>query len=119
MPYLFTAGDSATGPSLVVDAIGGGRRAARSIHQFITGEEVKSSPKSLRKKHIPESLFKTVPGVTQKQRTPMPELAVKERIDSMIEVDQVISESDAAHESARCLNCCRICYNPEIKNSAA
>ena len=119
LPYIFTGGDSATGPSLVVEAIGGGRRAARSIHQYLTGEEIKSSPKSLRKKHIPESLFKTVPGVEKKERTPMPELEVAERIDSMIEVDQVISEKDAARESRRCLACCRICYNPDIKSNAA
>jgi NADPH-dependent glutamate synthase beta subunit-like oxidoreductase len=35
LPYLFAAGDAATGPALVVDAIGGGG-AARSIHQFVT-----------------------------------------------------------------------------------
>jgi NADPH-dependent glutamate synthase beta subunit-like oxidoreductase/NAD-dependent dihydropyrimidine dehydrogenase PreA subunit len=113
LPYLFTAGDAATGPSLVVEAIGGGRRAARSIHQYLTGEEIHTAPKSLRKKHIPESLFKTVPGVERKKRIPMPELHVEERITSMIEVDQVISAKDAAHESSRCLNCCRICYNPD------
>jgi NADPH-dependent glutamate synthase beta subunit-like oxidoreductase len=33
IPYLFAAGDAATGPSLVVEAIGGGRRASRSIPQ--------------------------------------------------------------------------------------
>ena len=119
VPYVFTGGDSATGPSLVVDAIGGGRRAARSIHQYISEEKVRTSPKSLLKRHIPESLFKTVPGVTKKQRTPMPELEVKDRIDSMVEVDQVITESDAANESNRCLNCCRICYNPEVDVNAA
>ena len=81
VPYLFTGGDVATGPSLVVDAIGGGRRAARSIHQYITGEEIKGTPSSLRKRHIPESLFETVPGVVKSPRTPMPELAVAERID--------------------------------------
>jgi len=113
LPYLFTGGDVATGPSLVVDAIGSGRRAARSIHQYITGEEIQSSPKSLRKRHIPESLFQTVPGVVASKRTPMPELAVAKRIDSMIEVDQVISEADAKHESSRCLNCCRICYDKD------
>jgi formate dehydrogenase beta subunit len=102
-----------------VDAIGGGRRAARSIHQYLTGEEIKGSPKSLRKRHIQESLFKTVPGVVKKERTPMPELEVEERIDSMIEVDQVISEKDAAYESNRCLNCCRLCYNPDKEISAA
>jgi NADPH-dependent glutamate synthase beta subunit-like oxidoreductase len=119
LPYLFTGGDVATGPSLVVDAIGGGRRAARSIHQYLSGEEVQGSPKSLRKKHIPESLFKTVPGIEKKQRTPMPELEVSERIDSMIEVDQVISEKDAAYESRRCLKCCRLCFNPDANTDAA
>ena len=119
VPYIFTGGDSASGPSLVVTAIGGGRRAARSIHQYITGEAVHTSPKSLLKKHIPESLFKTVPGITPKERTPMPELAVKDRVGSMVEVDQVISEKDAAYESRRCLNCCRICYNPDTRAGAA
>jgi len=114
VPYLFTGGDVATGPALVVDAIGGGRRAARSIHQYITGEAVQDSPKSLRKQHIAESLFDSVPGVIPSKRTPMPELPVAERIDSMIEVDQVISEADAKHESNRCLNCCRVCYNPDV-----
>ena len=115
VPYLFTGGDVATGPSLVVEAIGAGRRAARSIHQYITGEEVKGSDKSLRKQHIPESLFESVPGVVKSKRTPMPELPVKDRIDSMVEVDKVISEADARHESSRCLNCCRVCYNPDQK----
>ena len=111
MPYLFTGGDVATGPSLVVDAIGGGRRAARSIHQYVSGEPITSSPKSLLKGHISESLFKTVAGVTKSKRTPMPELPVAERLDSMVEVDQVISEAEAKYESGRCLNCCRVCYD--------
>jgi NADPH-dependent glutamate synthase beta subunit-like oxidoreductase len=119
LPDVFTGGDAATGPSLVVEAIGGGRRAARSIHQYLTGEEIHTSPKSLRKKHVPESLFKTVPGVEKKKRTPLPELPVKERIDSMIEVDLVISEQDAAYEAGRCLHCCRICYDPEKSINAA
>ena len=48
----------------------------------------------------------------------MPELSVKERIDSMIEVDQVITEADAKRESSRCLNCCRVCYNPDVVSIA-
>jgi formate dehydrogenase beta subunit len=79
----------------------------------------KGHPNRLRKRHIAESLFDTVPGVAKKARTPMPELEVAERIDSMIEVDQVISEKDAAYEASRCLSCCRICYNPDKEISAA
>ena len=49
----------------------------------------------------------------------MPELEVEQRIHSMIECDLVISEKDAAHESGRCLECCRLCYNPDVKTNAA
>ena len=49
----------------------------------------------------------------------MPELEVAERIDSMIEADQAISEKDADHESRRYLKCCRLCYNPDLKTDVA
>jgi len=113
IPYVFAAGDSATGPSLVVDAIGGGRRAARSIHQYVMGQEVTADPKELLKNLIDETLFEQVPGIMKSQRAPMPELPVKERIDSFIEVDKVLTEQSAHTESSRCLNCCLTCYNPD------
>jgi hypothetical protein len=98
---------------LVVKAIGGGRRAARAIHQYLMGDEVTSDPKSLRKKHIPESLFDHVPGVTKTPRAKMSELPMDERIRSFEESDLVISEEDAQSESGRCLSCCRLCYDPD------
>ena len=113
IPYIFTAGDAATGPSLVVDAIGSGRRAARSIDLFLKGEEVAPVEKSLRGKHIEKSIFKTVDGVKTSPRAKMPELPVSERLDSFVEVDLVLSEEDAKKEANRCMNCCRLCYNPD------
>lgn len=115
IPYIFAAGDAYTGASLVVEAIGGGRRAARAIHLYLSGRELKPVPKSLRKKHIPESIFKSVDGIIPSKRTPMPEMRVAERIKSFKEADLVITEADAAHESRRCLNCCRICYNKDMR----
>jgi RnfABCDGE-type electron transport complex B subunit len=113
IPYIFTAGDSATGASLVVEAIGGGRRAARSIHQYLTGQEVRPVANSLFKKHMKESIFKSVQGIIKKPRVTMPELPVKERILTMEEVDLVISEKDALRESNRCLSCCITCYDKD------
>lgn len=113
IPYIFTAGDSATGPSLVVDAIGGGRRAARSIDLYLKGEKIEPVPDSLQNKRIEESVFTSVPGVQPIKRAEMPELPVEERINSMIEVDLVLPEKDALAEANRCLNCCRTCYNPD------
>ena len=113
IPYVFAAGDAATGPSLVVEAIGGGRRAARSIHQYLTGEKMTSKPGELLKKLIPETLFDHVEGVERKPRSKMVELPVRERIHSFIEVDQVLTEEAALTESRRCLFCGRTCYTAE------
>jgi NADPH-dependent glutamate synthase beta subunit-like oxidoreductase/NAD-dependent dihydropyrimidine dehydrogenase PreA subunit len=113
IPYLFAAGDAATGPSLVVSAIGGGRRAARSIHQFVTGQEVEANPGEIAGKPIPETIFDQVDGIIKCTRAPMPELPVQERIQSFIEVDQVLTEEAAKGESNRCLSCCLTCYNPD------
>ncbi len=113
IPHVFAAGDAQTGASLVVEGIGGGRRAARGIHLFLTGQEVTPVPRSLRKRHIEESLFDSVEGITPIQRTPMPELPVEERIRSFVEADLCIQEKDARRESNRCLDCCRLCYNKD------
>jgi NADPH-dependent glutamate synthase beta subunit-like oxidoreductase len=115
IPYLFAAGDAATGPSLVVDAIGGGRRAARSIHQYVMDKEVIAPPNELGKDPIPETLFDHVDGIIKSTRAPMPELPVAARIQSFIEVDRVLTEESASGESKRCLSCCLICYNKDTQ----
>jgi len=113
IPAIFTGGDAATGASLVVEAIGGGRRAARSIHCFLSGKDVTAVSKSLRKKHIPESIFKSVEGIVPFPRARMPEMPVAERIRSFAEADLVLSEASALGEANRCLSCCRLCYNKD------
>ena len=119
IPYLFAAGDAATGPSLVVEAIGGGRRAARSIHQYVMGQKVSAQTKELGKDLIAETLFDSVAGVVKNPRAPMPELPVEERICSFIEVDQVLTEDSAKGESNRCLSCCLTCYDKDAAASVA
>jgi NADPH-dependent glutamate synthase beta subunit-like oxidoreductase len=117
IPYIFTGGDSATGASLVVEGIGGGRRAARSIHQYLTGQSVEPVPNSLFKKNIEGTIFDSVDGVIKQQRAEMPELPVEERIKTFDETDLVLQEEDSLREASRCMDCCRICYNKD-KNAA-
>ncbi len=118
IPYIFTGGDAATGPALVVDAIGSGRRAARSIDLFLKGEAVEPIENSLLQKRIKESIFSKVDGIKKTPRAKMPELPVSERLDSFVEVDLVLPEVEAHREAERCLNCCRICYNPDVPVSS-
>ncbi|MBF0451334.1 MAG: FAD-dependent oxidoreductase [Candidatus Magnetomorum sp.] len=113
IPYIFSAGDAQTGPSLVVDAIGGGRRAARSIHLYVTEQDVTPAPNALLKAFIPGTKFKYVDGIKKIQRAEMEELPPKTRIQSFIEVDQVLKEDVALRETKRCLQCGNLCYNPD------
>ncbi|MDY6822954.1 MAG: FAD-dependent oxidoreductase [Thermodesulfobacteriota bacterium] len=113
IPYIFTGGDAATGAALVVDAIGAGRRAARSIDLFLAGKPVTPPPRSLFNMHIPGSIFDSVEGVSKRNRAEMPELDAKTRIHTFDEVDQVIEEETAKGEADRCLFCCTTCYTPE------
>jgi hypothetical protein len=96
-----------------VEAIGGGRRAARSIHQFVTGRAVEAEPNELRKNLLTETIFDRVPGIVPTPRAEMVELPAAERIRSFDEVDQVLTEAAARRESDRCLYCCLTCYNPD------
>lgn len=111
IPYIFTGGDAATGASLVVEGIGGGRRAARSIHQYLSGEPVTPVPNSLFQQHIPGTIFESVDGIVKTKRAEMPELPVAERIKTFDEADLVLQREDAIKEANRCLSCCRICYS--------
>ena len=113
IPYVFVAGDMATGPSLVVEAIGGGRRAARAIHQYLMGEAVCAEPLELDKKDVPLLLLDHVEGVMPKPRVKMAEVPVSDRLDSFVEVDLVLSEKEALYESDRCLYCGLTCYNTD------
>lgn len=117
IPYIFTGGDSATGASLVVEGIGGGRRAARSIHQYLSGQPVIPVKNSLFKKNIDGTIFTSVPGVIKQKRAEMPELPVDVRIKCFEEADLVLEKEDAIRESSRCMNCCRICYDKD-RNAA-
>ncbi len=114
IPYIFTGGDAATGAALVVDAISGGRRAVRSIHMYMTGEEITPPAKTLFQDNIPVSIFESVEGIEKSARTKMPELPVDERIKSFVEADLVITEEEARYESNRCLQCCLTCYNKDV-----
>jgi NADPH-dependent glutamate synthase beta subunit-like oxidoreductase len=110
-PHIFTGGDLFSGPALLVDAIGAGRRAARSIHRFLNGQDL-HFPKGTFKgaERIPLSAEVPVLGVEIIPQIPQPELDVNERIKSFEEVDLSLSSELMRQEANRCMRCGTICY---------
>jgi NADPH-dependent glutamate synthase beta subunit-like oxidoreductase len=119
IPYVFTSGDSAGPPGLLVGAIGGGRRAARGIHKYLMGEEMSFPDTRLRVDsrrmtgHIPDTIFDGVEGIQEKGRIGQPELepGSYERQHTNAEVDLTVTEQEAVQEASRCMRCCLTCYN--------
>jgi len=109
---VFAGGDAVTGASIAVEAIGAGRRAARSMHLYLSGEPVGVPEKVITpRSHIPD--VEELKEVQKSERVHMPELSVDERRLSFKEVELGLEEQMAKTESERCLRCGLICYRKE------
>lgn len=107
---VFAAGDVSTGPARVVDAIGGGKRAAAGIRRYLNGESLENSGTAVQAVRIGDlNLLYFVPA----RRTPIPELSAETRRHSMAEVTGGWDAARAGIEAARCFNCgvCTGCDN--------
>jgi NADPH-dependent glutamate synthase beta subunit-like oxidoreductase len=111
VPGVFAAGDAVSGPATVVQAIGGGKRAADSIDRFLRGAtRLRTMPVPVR-----HDLRPTLPLTTSErqgaQRPKLPTLDPQVRSGSFERVELSFSEADARREAARCLRCdiCRRC----------
>lgn len=121
IPYVFTSGDCAGPPGLLVAAVGAGRRAARGIHKYLMGEDMAMPDTRLRvdsrrmKGHIPGTIFDSIEGIQKKGRIAQPELEAGsyERQHTYAEVDLTVTEENALKEANRCMRCCLTCYNKD------
>jgi len=110
IPYVFTSGDVFTGPQTVVKALGTGRRAARSIHLLVTGQDVVAPPNELLKPS-PESLMPHITGVPEAPRAHMPEMSIADRALTFKEVELGLKPGQADREANRCLQCGNVCFD--------
>ncbi|MBF0508473.1 MAG: RnfABCDGE type electron transport complex subunit B [Deltaproteobacteria bacterium] len=113
VPGVFAGGDVVSGPQTVVEAIGAGRRAARSIHQYVATQSMEAPANLINAKDIMLVMPENVPPAP---RVKMAELNVEQRRLNFEEVDLGLTEDQARAESKRCLTCGRYCYKP---NAAA
>jgi thioredoxin reductase/ferredoxin len=102
---IFAAGDAVTGPATVIEAIGGGKRAAESIHRYLSGiPQPKMPPVPSRRGRIE---WLEVPASTKMtlKRPDMPLLNIDRRRTTFQQVELGYSENMAREEARRCLRC--------------
>jgi NADPH-dependent glutamate synthase beta subunit-like oxidoreductase/ferredoxin len=108
-PGLFAAGDAVTGASTLVDAIAAGLRAARSIHRYLHGEDIKAAGASPQLPVVDKQELAAGTRVL-KRRQEMPLLPTKERLEGFSPVELGLAEDQALEEASRCLQCAK-CAN--------
>lgn len=102
MPSVFAGGDIATGPASIIEAVGAGKRAAASIHLYLSGKDLQSE----REETVEETTWvKNWGRLKKKERRYEPPLE-KPRL-SFEEARKYLDiiEQKAMFEALRCLGC--------------
>jgi NADPH-dependent glutamate synthase beta subunit-like oxidoreductase len=102
---VFAAGDAVTGPATVVEAIGGGKKAAEAIDRYLSGiPQPKMPPVPVRRKRVD---WLEVPAATKMvlKKPEMPLLNIERRRTTFQQVELGYSENQAREEARRCLRC--------------
>ena len=110
-PGIFAAGDAVTGPATVIEAIGGGKRAAQAIHRYLCGiPQPKMPPVPVRRGRMDFTEMSATDKMILK-RPEMNFLNLDRRKTTFQQAELGYSERDVREEAQRCLRCdiCRRC----------
>jgi NADPH-dependent glutamate synthase beta subunit-like oxidoreductase len=112
IPGVFAGGDVAFGPRNLIEAVANGKRAARSIHEYLSPHAA-TLVATLDIEKIPTSQYRMVAGFERWDREAPPTLDVGRRT-GIAEVETGYDEAAARRQAARCLVChVQTIYDPE------
>ncbi|WIF94051.1 FAD-dependent oxidoreductase [Caminicella sporogenes] len=104
IPGVFAGGDATNkGPSIAIEAIGEGKRAAQVICRYLEGEVIPyKKPYYVQRDDLKEDDFEHIRKV---YRPAMPHLRANIRKHNFEEIVKGYTEEDAKKEAMRCLEC--------------
>ena len=104
-PGVFGAGDVVTGAATVVEAVGQGNRVAVLVDAYLEGKRVAPGDNGRWPDYRVLDLTYSLEEYAGVARAKPVELAAEARSGSFVEIEQVLSETDARTEARRCLRC--------------
>jgi putative selenate reductase YgfK subunit len=111
MPGVFAAGDAVSGPATVIEAIGGGKRAAEAIDRHLNNIPQPRMPKIPIRNNIEPPIEMSASRKMTLKHPEMPMLNVDRRRTMFQQVELGYDEESVRREAGRCLRCdiCRRC----------
>ena len=111
-PGIYAGGDVAFGPRNLIEAVANGKRAARSIHEFLSRERA-AIEVLLEIEKIPSAHYRVAAGLELLDRQTPPTLDIGRRT-GIAEVETGYDDREALQQAARCLVChVQTIYDPE------
>ncbi len=111
-PGVFAGGDVAFGPRNLIEAVANGKRAARSMHEFLAGDRARLE-RTLEIQKIPSAEYRMIAGFELLDREAPPTLELGRRT-GIAEVETGFDSRQAWKQAARCLVChVQTIYDPE------
>jgi len=102
-PGVFVAGDLAHGTRLLIDAVASGKKAARSVYQFLTGRELTAQ---WFETHRVLERYRRETGYESIRRAEIPTLEPERRLEDPAALVEVgYDQARACREASRCLDC--------------
>jgi ferredoxin len=112
-PGVFAGGDVAFGPRNLIEAVANGKRAARSIHEYLSADGARLAS-VLEIEQIPTERYRMLAGFEILDREPPPTLPLDRRT-GIAEVETGYGAEAARDQAARCLVChVQTIYDPEL-----
>ncbi len=102
---VFAVGDAVTGPATVVEAIGGGKKAAAAIHRSFEGIPQPSQPTTPVRRRQMELMPVSASEKMALKRPEMKRLKTERRRITFQQVQLGIEPEEAHSEAKRCLRC--------------
>ncbi len=102
-PGIYAGGDAAFGPRIAIEAEANGKKAARSIHEFLSGS--KSEPElTVEIEKIPIDSYSMI-SEYEKLTRKAPESVDTGKRTGIAEVEYVYTKEEALEQAGRCLHC--------------
>jgi NADPH-dependent glutamate synthase beta subunit-like oxidoreductase len=105
IPDVFAGGDCVTGPASVIEAIGAGKKGARTIHRYLRGKPLEKKIYHAVKRMKVEQIEVSDEEKETLKRPDIPMLDMKKRKTTFEEAELGLTEEMAKNEAKRCLRC--------------
>jgi heterodisulfide reductase subunit A-like polyferredoxin len=104
-PDVFACGDCVTAPTMIINAIAQGRRAAFYMDRHLKNESLNVPFDGVLEKTDKNVVLEESEHFVERQAVAQPLLPLAERRSSFACYEQVMTEAEARQEAQRCMNC--------------